>query len=186
VSKAITDETGTSDWKQMPFDAFLLNKALNQDRQGKLIPEIRLNHDIVALGAPVKAYLPTSADILQTGLSIPRFAAVANAVGAVSGKTVLRVRARIRPISGSLKVRLLSPNSPRDFDDVEEAVRYALDHLTVLAKEKARQSGAEHIQVEVIRKEKKAKAVSNKEVYLETELTFMALGRPAVAIPRAG
>jgi N-methylhydantoinase A/oxoprolinase/acetone carboxylase beta subunit len=185
VSKAITDETGTSDWKQMPLDAFLLNKALDQNRQGKLIPEIRLNHSIVALGAPVKAYLPTSADILQTGLSIPRFAAVANAVGAVSGKTVLRVRARIRPINGSRKVRLLSPNSPRDFDDVEEAVQYALNHMTALAEKKARQSGAEHVQVQVIRKEKRAKAGSQKEVFLETELTFMALGRPAMAFNRA-
>jgi hypothetical protein len=146
-----------------------------------LIPEIRLNHSIVALGAPVKAYLPRTADILKTRLSIPLFADVANAIGAVSGKTALRIRVRIRPISGSQKFRLLSPNRPRDFNSIEEAVQYAHHHMTRLAEEKARQSGAEHIQVQVIRKEKKAKAKGNKEVFLETELTFMALGRPSMA-----
>ena len=181
VSKAITNEIGKPDWKQAPTDGFLLKKALEQDRKGKLIPEIRLKHPIVALGAPVKAYMPMAADILKTGLSIPEFAEVANAVGAVSGKTVLRLRVRIRPISGSRKVRLLSPNSPRDFNSVEEAVQYAIRHMTPLAEEKARQSGAEHVQVQVTRKEKKARAKGNREIYLETELTFMALGRPGIA-----
>ncbi|RLC16536.1 MAG: hypothetical protein DRI24_08115, partial [Deltaproteobacteria bacterium] len=86
-----------------------------------------------------------------------------------------------RPISGSRKVRLLSPNSPRDFNSVEEAVQYAIRHMTPLAEEKARQSGAEHVQVQVTRKEKKARAKGNREIYLETELTFMALGRPGIA-----
>jgi hypothetical protein len=181
ASKAIRDEIGKSDWKPATGDGFLLKKALEQNREGKLIPEIRLKHSIVALGAPVKAYMPMAADILQTGLSIPKFAEVANAVGAVSGKTVLRIRVRIRPISGSQKVRLFSPISPRDFDAVEEAVTYAHHHMIPLAEEKARQSGAKHVQIQVIRKEKKAKAKSNKEVFLETELTFTALGRPGMA-----
>ena len=64
ASKAITDEIGNPDWKQAPTDGFLLNKALKQDREGKLIPEIRLKHPIVALGAPVKAYMPKSGGYL--------------------------------------------------------------------------------------------------------------------------
>jgi N-methylhydantoinase A/oxoprolinase/acetone carboxylase beta subunit len=181
ASKAISDEIGISDWQKAPFDGFLLNKALNRDNQGKLLSEIRLKKPIIALGAPVKAYLPEAADILHTPLSIPLYAEVANAVGAVSGKTMLRLRVRIRPINGSQNVRLLSPESPRDFPDVEKAVQYALSHFPPLVEEKARQSGAEHIQVQVNRKEKKARAKGNKEIYLQTELTFMALGRPAIA-----
>ena len=181
ASKAITDEMGNPDWKQVQTDGFLLNKALKQDQKGKLIPEIRLKHPLVALGAPVTAYMPGAADILRTGLSIPEFAEVANAIGAVSGQTVLRLRIRIRPISGSQNVRLLSPHSPRDFSNIEEAVEYAMDHMTPLAEDMARQAGAKHVQMQVIRKEKKARAKGNKEVFLETELTFIALGRPAMA-----
>ena len=181
ASKAITDEIGNPDWKQAPADGFLLNKALKQSCEGKLIPEIRLKHPIVALGAPVKAYMPKTADILQTRLSIPEFAEVANAVGAVSGQTVLRLRVRIRPISGSQNVRLLSPDSPRDFQTIEEAVDYAVGHITPMAEGMARQAGAKHVHVRVLRKEKKAKAKGNREIYMETELTFLALGRPSMA-----
>ena len=181
ASKAITDEIGNPDWKQAPADGFLLNKALKQSCEGKLIPEIRLKHPIVALGAPVKAYMPKTADILQTRLSIPEFAEVANAVGAVSGQTVLRLRVRIRPISGSQNVRLLSPDSPRDFQTIEEAVDYAVGHITPMAEGMARQAGAKHVHVRVLRKEKKAKAKGNRELYMETELTFLALGRPSMA-----
>ena len=181
ASKAITDEIGNPDWKLAPADGFLLKKALEQNSEGKLIPEIRLKHPIVALGAPVKAYMPKTADILQTRLSIPEFAEVANAVGAVSGKTVLRLRVRIRPINGSQNVRLLSPDSPRDFQTIEEAVDYAVDHITPMAEGMARQAGANHVHVQVIRKEKKARAKGNREIYMETELTFMALGRPSMA-----
>ena len=181
ATKAIADEIGNPAWKQTPVDGFLLKKALDKNREGKLIPEIRLKHSIVALGAPVKAYMPMTAEILQTGLSIPEYAEVANAVGAVSGKTVLRFRVRIRPISGRRSVRLLSPDNPRDFPNVEEAVRYAVDRMTPLVKEKARQAGAEHVRVQVVRKEKKAKAKGDREILMETELTFMALGRPGIA-----
>ena len=118
---------------------------------------------------------------MQTRLSIPEFAEVANAIGAVSGQTVLRLRVRIRPISGSQNVRLLSPDSPRDFPMIEEAVEYAIGHMTPMAEDMARQAGAKHVQVQVIRKEKKAKAKGNKEIFIETELTFMALGRPSMA-----
>jgi hypothetical protein len=33
----------------------------------------------------------------------------------------------------------------------------------------------------VVRKEKKAKAKGDREILMETELTFMALGRPGIA-----
>jgi len=69
-----------------------------------------------------------------------------------------------------------------DFHRIEEAVDYAVRHITPLAEDMARQAGASHVHVQVIRKEKKAKAKGDREVYLETELTFMALGRPSMAV----
>jgi len=181
AAKAIMDETAASEWDQTSADGFLLNKALKQDHGGKLVSQIKLIGPLVALGAPVRAYMPKAAEILMTALTIPDFAEVANAVGAVSGETVQRVTVRIRPISGSQRVRLLWPQGPTDFEELEKAVKYARQHVAALVVEKARQSGAVHIQTEVKRKDKTAKAKGNKSVFLETKLTFMALGRPGMA-----
>jgi len=180
AAKAIMDETASSELHQTSVDGFLLNKALKQDRGGKLVSQIKLNCPLVALGAPVKAYMPKTADILMTPLFIPEFAEVANAVGAVSGETVQRVTVRIRPVSGSQRVRLLWSQGPSDFDELEKAVQYARQHVAPLVVEKARQSGAVHIQSEFKRKDKTAKARGNKAVFLETKLTFMAIGRPGM------
>ena len=182
AAKAIMDETESSEWDQTFIDGFLLDKALKQDHGGKLISQIKLNSPLIALGAPVKAYMPKAADILMTPLTIPEFAEVANAVGAVSGDTVQRVTVRIRPISGSQRVRLMWSQGPHDFDELEKAVKFAMQHVAPLAAEKARQSGAEHIQTKVKRKDKTAKAKGNKAVFLETKLIFMALGRPRIAL----
>ncbi len=181
ATKAIIDETASPELQQTSVDGFLLNKALQQNAGGKLVSQIKLNSPLVALGAPVKAYLPKAADILMTPLDIPDYAEVANAVGAVSGETIQRITVRIRPISGSQRVRLLWPQGPTDFEELEKAVQYAREHVAQLVAEKARQSGAIHIQSEVKRKDKTAKAKGNKTVFLETKLTFMAIGRPGIA-----
>jgi N-methylhydantoinase A/oxoprolinase/acetone carboxylase beta subunit len=181
AAKAIIDETASSELHQTSVDGFLLNKALKQDSGGKLVSQIKLNSPVVALGAPVKAYMPKAANILMTALDIPEYAEVANAVGAASGETVQRITVRIRPISGSQRVRLLWQQGPTDFDELEKAVQYAQQHVAPLVVEKARQSGAVHIQTEIKRKDKTAKAKGNKVVFLESKLTFLALGRPGIA-----
>ena len=66
------------------------------------------------------------------------------------------------------------------FEELEKAVQYAQEHVVPLVVEKARQSGAVQIKSEVERKDKTAKAKGNKSVFLETKLTFMALGRPGM------
>jgi N-methylhydantoinase A/oxoprolinase/acetone carboxylase beta subunit len=182
ASKAIMDETGASDLNPASTRDFLLDKAIRQDREGKLAPQIKLNSPIVALGAPVQAYMPKTADIMMTRLSIPEFAEVANAVGAISGESIQRMTVRIRPISGSQLVRLLWSQRPSDFNDLEEAVQYAEHHVAPLVEKMARQCGAVQIQTQVIRKNKTAKAKGNRLIFLETELTFMALGRPGMAV----
>ena len=51
---------------------------------------LTLRRPLVAIGAPVAAYLPQTAASLHTELVIPHHAEVANAVGAVSGSIIQR------------------------------------------------------------------------------------------------
>lgn len=180
ATKALMDETGYQDGKQSGISGYLLDKALRLETKGKLVPSIQLQSPIVALGAPVEAYIPTAAKTLQTRFFIPEFARVANAIGAVSGEIIQRIRVRIRPSGGNEMVRLHCPQGPFDFEELEEAVDYAKKHIAKQAKEKAQKAGANQIQIHVSRKDKKARVAGNREVFLETELTFMALGRPGL------
>ena len=62
---------------------------------------LTLQQPVVAIGAPVEAYMPRVAEQLHTELVIPPHAEVANAVGAVAGGVVQRQRVLINPLDES-------------------------------------------------------------------------------------
>ncbi len=70
-------------------------KRINQDADIQV--PICLNYPIVAIGAPVKAYLPAVGDLLQTQVIIPEHSEVASAIGAAMGKVTEKITALIKP-----------------------------------------------------------------------------------------
>ncbi len=149
-----------------------------------------LRRPIVAIGAPVTAYLPRVAAGLHTDLVIPTHAEVANAVGAVAGGVIQRVHATISPLAGQEDtLRLFLPDGCHDFTSLEAAAAQAEALLRPLAERLARQAGADHVEVRLARRDHYAPAGGHdgpgQEVYLGTDLTFTATGRPAAARPPA-
>jgi N-methylhydantoinase A/oxoprolinase/acetone carboxylase beta subunit len=138
-----------------------------------------LRKPLVAIGAPVEAYMPRSARQLNTELLIPPHAEVANAVGAVTGSVVQQVRVTIQPLDGN-EFRLHLPDGVCDFSTLAESVRYAEERMTHRAEAMAREAGAHHIEVRVEREDRTA-PVRGDRLYLGTEMTFTAVGRPGLA-----
>ena len=199
VSKVLGDEAGMLDgsttrlslpksglteiWEREPSAAALLARALGEVPESDLDCRLTLRHAIVAVGAPVEAYLPRVAQQLGTELIVTPNADVANAVGAVAGSVVQELRVYVRPIDGNQRFRLHLPDGVRDFSSVEESVAYAHrvvpDQLRVLA----RQAGADHVEMRTDRVDERApvRATWGQEIYLGTQLTFTAVGRPRSA-----
>ncbi len=181
IAKVIEDEAPAPEWEKEPTARFFLERALDPTTKKQLGVEIKLNRSIVALGAPVQAYMPDTADILHTRLSIPKHAEVASAIGAVSSGVVQRLMVHIRVLESGKGVRLHLTNGSKDFAELESAVRYAKKHMTLQAERLARQAGAKQVEIQIKRKDRRAKLRENEEIYLGTELVFIAFGRPAIA-----
>ncbi len=183
VSKVLSDETAVPDWEQEPSAAALLERALGDAPDSDLDCQLRLRQPLVAVGAPVAAYLPRVAQRLHTELIIPSRAEVGNAVGAVAGGVVQQLRVEIRPFDGDLHFRLHLPDGVRDFDALEDAVDHAYQVTPERLRALARQAGAEQVEVRVERVDRRAplRAGWGEKVYLGTELTFTAVGRPSPA-----
>ncbi len=163
----------------------LLVRALTDVPNSALDCRLHLKQPVIAIGAPVEAYLPHVAERLHTGLIIPPHADVANAVGAIAGGVVLRMRILIQALEDleHSVIRVYLPDGICDFEDIEEAVTHARTvterHMQVLAEE----AGADHVDVAVVRHDHRApfgQGVDD-ELYLSTELHFTATGRPGVA-----
>ncbi len=183
VSKVLEDQVGRPDWEREPSAAALLERALNNSQDGDLNCELTLRRPLVAIGAPVEAYMPRVAEQLHTELIIPPHAEVANAVGAVAGGIVQRLRVLISSLDGGERFRLHLPDGVRDFADLEQAVRYARQAMFAHVEALARQVGAGQVEVQMARVDRQAKVAVGwgQEIYLGTELTFTAVGRPSPA-----
>lgn len=183
VTKVMEDEAGRPDWTREPVAAEFLKRALRPG-EGDLSCALTLRRPLVAIGAPVAAYLPQAATALHTELIIPEHADVANAVGAVSGSIVQRAQVVVNVLDGDGQVRVHGlPGGLADFADLESAVEHAervmVSHLTRLANH----AGAGHVELSMVREDLRApvKGSIGQEVYLGSTLTYTAAGRPSPA-----
>ena len=180
ITKALQDEGASARWEKEPSARVLLERALEDVHDKQIDCQITLQRPIVALGAPVKSYMPAAAEKLNTGLIIPQHAEVANAIGAVSGGVIQRHKLLIRPHKAGLKFRLHLTEGYKDFADLESAVQHAGEYMLPRAKKLAQQAGADQVEIKMDRKDKTAKVKGPQVVYLGTELIFTALGRPRI------
>jgi N-methylhydantoinase A/oxoprolinase/acetone carboxylase beta subunit len=183
VSKVLGDEAISPDWKREPSAAALLARAVGNVPVSDLGCMLRLQHPVVAVGAPVGAYLPRAALQLGTELCIPDHAEVANAVGAVAGGVVQRLRALIRPLDFGVAYRAHLPDGYHDERTAEAAVDHARSVLPHQLVELARRAGADQVEIKVERIDHVAEvdAEFGRDVLVDIELIFTAVGRPSAA-----
>jgi N-methylhydantoinase A/oxoprolinase/acetone carboxylase beta subunit len=183
VTKVLSDEVSLPNWHQEPSAVALLARAMGVVSDSDLACELKLRHPVVAVGAPVEAYLPRTVTQLGTELVIPHHAQVANAIGAVAGGVVQRLRVLIQPIEADQAYRAYLPDGVRDFSGVEEAVTYAREAASEHIRRLAQRAGAHHIELQIERIDRVAPVQVDwgKDIYVETELVFTAAGRPSPA-----
>jgi N-methylhydantoinase A/oxoprolinase/acetone carboxylase beta subunit len=180
ITKAITDDEATAQWEKEPLARVLLESALDGVQAKQIDCKITLQRPIVAMGAPVEAYMPEAAARLNTNLIIPRHSEVANAIGAVSGGVIQHHQIYIRPLNAGLTFRLHLKKGSKDFIDLEKAVQHARKYMLPRAKKLAQQAGAEQVEIKMNRTDKRAKVRGHEDVYLGTQLIFTAFGRPSI------
>ncbi|WP_242869974.1 hydantoinase/oxoprolinase family protein [Desulfitobacterium hafniense] len=139
---------------------------------------VQVNFPVIAIGAPVKDYLPKVAEKLQCRLIIPEHSEVANAVGAASGRQIETLEALIRHTAQGDFI-LHSPWERRTFADLTEAKDYARRQFEEAAARSAEKAGVVHYEVMVnFADEHLAGTSYAKGLYLYTKVQAAIIGRP--------
>ncbi len=184
IDKILRDENLAPDWEQEPTARALLHRVMGRGNGSSLLCQARLDRPILGIGAPVAAYLPRTADMLHTSLIIPPHAEVANAVGAVAASVVQRQEIVIRPqdAAGEELYRAYLPHGARDFARLEEAVTAVRETMESFMIALTQEAGAEQVEVKCRRQDVIAPLEGHwsDEIWLETVLSFTAVGRPAL------
>lgn len=142
---------------------------------------IRFNRPIIGIGAPVGAMLPEVASALGAELLIPEHAEVANAIGAITGSVMITVEVLIRPMGEGAYV-LHSPDEQRCFSELEDAQRYAQEHVAEMVRTRAHAAGAEAFDLQVVSEDRKGTLAPEfgGTIFLETRVRGVAIGRPSL------
>jgi N-methylhydantoinase A/oxoprolinase/acetone carboxylase beta subunit len=183
VAKVLTDEVGLPAWDREPVARALIKQAFDGAVIADLECRLSLRQSLVAIGAPVSAYMPGVAHRLHTEALIPPYADVANAVGAVTGSVMQRAQALISPLDEVDQVRVYLPDGVQDFPTLEEAILHTSKVMLAHVEELASQAGGEQIETHVNRRDFwiPVQGAATEKVYMGSELTFSAVGRPSPA-----
>ena len=156
----------------------LMQKGLN-GHAGAVRIATGLNVPVVGLGASAATYYPRVGVLMGTDMILPADAGVANAIGAVVGRVVVRRSGSVTaPSDGLFRVHL--EGGPVDFAASDAALARLESVLRAQACEAAEAAGAAEIEVWVDRDIRTAKTEA-REVFVEATLTVEATGRPRVA-----
>ena len=141
---------------------------------------VGISKKIIGLGASALTYYPAVGAELNCEVILPEYAGVANAIGAVVGKIVMRESGVISsPYEGKYLVHL--DGKPVNFTSEAKALKVLEEKLTEKSIQKAKEAGAENVTVN-IDKEIKTANIENRVVFVEANVLVEASGRPRIAI----
>lgn len=185
AAAALAQEGVEPNWSTQPTAGDLINRALGGEngRCRRISCRLGLADPVAAIGAPVEAYIPKAAELLDSPLILPPYAHVANAVGAVAGGVVVRHQVQIKPSEGGDSFRAHLPEAIMDYADLAEATAEAERIVSPWLKDRARRAGAGRISLQLDRIDHLVPVGGGggESVFLGTDLNFTAVGRPSPA-----
>ncbi|WP_227762010.1 hydantoinase/oxoprolinase family protein [Zhaonella formicivorans] len=180
IIQSIAGFEGSSLWiKDNAGARYFVDKILAPKEEDTMDCTARIKIPVVAIGAPVQAYLPQVAEKINAELIIPEHAEVANAIGAATGKVMETVRILIKPGSeGGFIIH--APWERKAYMHLEDAKIYALEQAKERAAAMAEKAGAADYQLMVNSEDVYSSTNTSwqDEVYLETRIEVTAIGRP--------
>ncbi|MEK4535434.1 hydantoinase/oxoprolinase family protein [Peribacillus sp. FSL K6-1552] len=157
----------------------------NKDQFGVLVKNT-LKKPIVAVGAPVSAWMHKVSEKLNTSLMIPEHSEVANAVGAAVGQVMETVEVLIRPDQVTTCFIVHAPWSRESFNDLESSVEYAISGAKkyVAATVKGAMSNSYNVNVLQNREDIYTEAFTSntEDTYVETRIKVIAIGKPSLKV----
>ena len=168
--------------KEEKAASYLIDKAYTNDDSEFLSARAELKKPIIAVGAPVKAWLPHIGSLFGAKVIIPDNAEVANAIGAAFGRICEKSTALIRRDKNKRKYYLHLPDRKKIFYSRKQAKAYAKADLEKRVTKMAEATGCSHVDIDVTIDDLYVETLDNRKKYIETKVTAIASGWPTLTI----
>lgn len=142
---------------------------------------IKLHHPVIGIGAPVHFFLPRAAACLSTKAVIPENADVANAVGAITSRVMIRRKIEIiSPQPESFQVMGLSGSSI--FSNLDEATKHAETALIDEVRKLARTAGTSSSKVDIWQEDRTPQIADGTNIFLGRTIFAQIIGPPDLVV----
>ena len=133
---------------------------------------------LIGIGAPVHLFLEPVARMLPTRAVIPKYAPVANAIGAVVGNVSASVTAQIRPDPVSAEnFRVITQETSAVFTDYDASLAYAKAQIEKAAEELLIQKGGKPPFSTVFSQKREEAPVDGSILFLSENITVTKTGK---------
>jgi len=176
MKRQLDEDTEADAMADTEIGKMLCERMLGTPGTGYRI-RFQLQHPIIGIGAPIGHFLPAAAALLEAPAIVPEHADVANAIGAITGKVVIRRSAWIKPDQhGGFLIEGLADAAR--FMQFDQAEAHARKVLIGRVKALARQAGACEAELEIQTADHTARTARGEELFLERRLTALLVGVP--------
>lgn len=160
---------------------YLINKLFDKESNEFLGAGCKLNKPLIAVGAPVKAWIPLICRKMNADIILPEDADVANAIGSAFGEINEFAEGLVRKEKGRRKYNLHLPTEKKSFNSRKAAVEEAKCALQEIVREKACNAGCSTAEIIVETKDLYMNPFGEKrKKYIETRIKAYAKGRPDI------
>ena len=180
LKKQLDHDSDLIDLEQGPVCRTLVENMLKGGNHNFTV-SINLHHPVVGIGAPIHFFLPQAAARLSTQAVIPENADVANAVGAITSRIIIR-----------RKIEIISPQPDcyqvvglagvRNFNDLDEATTYAETSLIERVRKLAHTAGTSASEVDIWREDRTPEIADGSNIFLGRTIFGQIIGQPDLVL----
>ena len=176
IKKQLENETDPYDMEKCEVCQLVLKNILNKSSTDYEI-NFKLNKPVIGLGAPVKYFIPQSANLLGTEAVIPEHADVANAIGAITSWVSINKQVKIG-LGAMGKYEIYGLSDSKKFGNFDEAFRYAVTEVKNHVRSSALSAGTTENNVDIQINDRMSKTSDGTELFIERVINANLTGPP--------
>jgi N-methylhydantoinase A/oxoprolinase/acetone carboxylase beta subunit len=167
----------------------ILEPEMVSTKPGKSTARYRLkaelHYPVIGIGAPVHYFLPQAGKLVNAEVIIPADADVANALGAITSRIMIKQKLVICPNSlGKFVVEGVAGN--QTFRDISEAEAWSVEYLKESVRAKALKAGTTRKTVAIEIDDRVIDAGNGLSLFLHRSITATLQGSPDLVLANAG
>ncbi len=181
LKRQLDDETDPESLNTCPVCRTLIDNLMAGGSDGYRV-RIDLKRPVIGIGAPIRYFLSEAVKPLGAEAVLPEDADVANAIGAITSRVMVKKQLRIIPGEGGFIIEGIRGNLRiKKFDDADEIARA---ELTRMIRELAMKAGTSCNTVTLEIKDQIPKTASGDPVFVGRIIKGSLSGRPDVVLKK--